>query len=181
MKSLRKIISGHDADGASCFIEDVRMVAPYHPGGNTAHSIFEVWRSESTPASNVQDWMPSSGSFKLAPPKGGTAFRIIDLPPDSQRDFSKMAGVFKAYGAADVLDHKKSAHAAFHRTNSLDYAVVLEGEVWAVMDKGETLMSVGDVLIQRGTNHAWSNRSSSNCRLLFVLIDATPIDKESLQ
>ena len=59
-----------------------------------------------------------------------------------------------------------------HRTASLDYAVILEGEVWAVIDGGETLMKKGDVLIQRGTIHAWSNRSDKPCTILFVLSNA---------
>ena len=59
-----------------------------------------------------------------------------------------------------------------HETDTIDYAFVLSGEVYAVMDKGEKLLKAGDVLIQRGNNHAWSNRSGSNCRMAFVLIDA---------
>jgi uncharacterized cupin superfamily protein len=58
-----------------------------------------------------------------------------------------------------------------HRTETVDYAIVLEGEIWAVMDEGETLLRAGDVLIQRGTNHAWANRSASTARIAFVLID----------
>ena len=62
-----------------------------------------------------------------------------------------------------------------HRTNSIDYAIVLSGEIWAVMDVGETKMRAGDVLIQRGTNHAWANRSNRPARVAFVLIDAKPV------
>ena len=61
-----------------------------------------------------------------------------------------------------------------HKTETVDYAIVLEGEIWSVMDEGETLMRAGDVLIQRGTNHAWANRSSRTARIAFVLIDAEP-------
>ncbi len=58
-----------------------------------------------------------------------------------------------------------------HRTESVDYAIILEGEIWAVMDKNETLMRTGDVLVQRGTNHAWANRSDNTARIAFVLLD----------
>ena len=58
-----------------------------------------------------------------------------------------------------------------HRTETVDYAIVLEGEIWAVMDEGETLLRAGDVLVQRGTNHAWANRSSKRARIAFILID----------
>jgi quercetin dioxygenase-like cupin family protein len=67
-------------------------------------------------------------------------------------------------------------HAHMHRTRSIDYAIVLSGEVWAVMDVGETRLTAGDVLIQRGTNHAWANRSNTPCIVAFVLIDAQPLE-----
>ena len=63
----------------------------------------------------------------------------------------------------------------FHKTNTVDYAIVLEGEIWAMLDEGQTLMHAGDVLIQRRTNHSWSNRSSENCRIAFILLDAEPV------
>ena len=62
-----------------------------------------------------------------------------------------------------------------HRTRSIDYAIVLSGEIWAVMDVGETKLVAGDVLVQRGTNHAWANRSNAPCVVAFVLIDAIPL------
>ena len=68
-------------------------------------------------------------------------------------------------------DRRPGKHPGMHRTETVDYAIVLEGEIWAVMDEGETLMRAGDVLIQRGTNHAWANRSNATARIAFVLID----------
>jgi quercetin dioxygenase-like cupin family protein len=62
-----------------------------------------------------------------------------------------------------------------HRTQTVDYAIVLSGEIWALMDSGETKMKAGDILVQRGTNHAWSNRSNKPCLVAFVLIDAKPL------
>jgi quercetin dioxygenase-like cupin family protein len=62
-----------------------------------------------------------------------------------------------------------------HRTASVDYAFVLEGEIWAILETSEVCLKQGDVLIQRGTNHAWSNRSSSQALVGFVLVDAHPV------
>ena len=67
-------------------------------------------------------------------------------------------------------------HPGMHKTATVDYAIVLTGEIWAVMDKDESLMKPGDILIQRGTNHAWSNRTNESCRVAFTLIDAVPVD-----
>jgi len=61
-----------------------------------------------------------------------------------------------------------------HRTRTLDYAIVLSGEIWAVLDEGEVLLRAGDCLVQRGTNHAWSNRSDVPCTIAFVLVAAAP-------
>jgi uncharacterized cupin superfamily protein len=72
----------------------------------------------------------------------------------------------------EVLIGIVDRHLFFHTTHTLDHAIVLEGEIWAVMDEGETLMRVGDVLIQRVTSHSWSNRSSRDCKMAFVLVDA---------
>jgi quercetin dioxygenase-like cupin family protein len=63
-----------------------------------------------------------------------------------------------------------------HRTRSLDFAIVLSGEIWAILDVGEKKMVAGDLLVQRGTNHAWANRSEEPCRVAFTLIDAKPIE-----
>jgi len=68
-------------------------------------------------------------------------------------------------------DKRDGKHPGMHTTDTVDYAIVLEGEIWAVMDEDETLMRAGDVLIQRGTNHAWANRSDKTARIAFVLID----------
>jgi uncharacterized cupin superfamily protein len=74
---------------------------------------------------------------------------------------------------AQAAPREKRRHPGMHRTRTLDYAIVLSGEIYAVLDEGEVLLEAGDVLVQRGTNHAWSNRSERPCRIAFVLVDAT--------
>ena len=116
---------------------------------------------------------------QVAPPDGGSIFRVVQFPPD--KDWAAKAAA--AGGSMAIDETAKSAstggpvrHAHMHRTRSIDYAIVLSGEIWAVMDEGETKMVAGDVLIQRGTNHAWANRSGEPCVVAFVLIDAKPLD-----
>ena len=105
--------------------------------------------------------------------RGGSVIRITDVPPRSAR----------AYGAEDLrrrgcktTSDRSARHPGFHATDTVDYAICLEGEVWAVLDEDETLMRAGDVLIQRGTYHAWSNRSDKIARMAFILIDAEPLE-----
>ncbi|NNE85144.1 MAG: cupin domain-containing protein, partial [Alphaproteobacteria bacterium] len=102
-----------------------------------------------------------------------TIFRYAEIPPDEVWMGSDLGEAFNKMGSDDA--HDADADTAFmHETQTTDYAIVLEGEMWAVMEEGETLLKANDVLIQRGTNHAWSNRSGKPALMLFVLIGAKP-------
>ena len=104
--------------------------------------------------------------------RSGTIFRVVDFPPDSVwKHGADPAAAFAALHARHAAD-PTSRDPAMHKTASVDYAMVLDGEIWAVMDTDERLMKAGDVLIQRGTNHAWSNRTERHCRMMFVLCGA---------
>ena len=78
-------------------------------------------------------------------------------------------------GEGFARDYTNAKHPGFHKTATIDYAIVLNGEIHAVLDTGEALLRAGDVLVQRGTNHAWSNRTSEPVSIAFVLIDATAV------
>jgi uncharacterized cupin superfamily protein len=75
---------------------------------------------------------------------------------------------------AAARDRNNPRHRGFHKTDTIDYAIVLSGEIVAMMDEGETVLKTGDVLVQRGTNHAWSNRTNETTYIAFILIDAEP-------
>jgi hypothetical protein len=136
-----------------------------------------LWVTDRCPASNQssEDTSPSGRRLGIEPPKHGSIFRIVDFPPDKAFEGIDVRGMMAEIGGAHVVDRGNPRHAMFHKTNTVDYAIVLEGEIWAMLDEGETLMCAGDVLIQRGTNHSWANRSSENCRIAFILLDAEPI------
>jgi mannose-6-phosphate isomerase-like protein (cupin superfamily) len=101
--------------------------------------------------------------------------RIIEFGPEGEwlqklaQDDAK--DVFGAMGTNKASTYQAGTHPLMHRTETVDYAVVLEGEIYLVLDKEERLMQQGDFLVERGTNHAWSNRSGKPCKMLFVLID----------
>jgi hypothetical protein len=133
-----------------------------------------MWVTDVIPVSNEgdQNTCPDGNTANIPPPANGTVIRITDILPDApvHADPSEMIA-----RGAQIDPERSKKHPGFHRTDMIDYAIVLEGEVWAVMDEGETLMKAGDVLIQRGTYHAWSNRSDKPCRMAFVLVDAHPV------
>jgi hypothetical protein len=107
--------------------------------------------------------------------------RIISYPPDSVRlaslEQERAGGADTGSGRAAALDRGTPRHPGFHKTRSIDYAIVLSGEIYALMDEGEKLLRQGDVLIQRGTNHAWSNRTDDPAVLAFILIDGKSLEK----
>ena len=173
LPAIRRLVTADDAEGLSRIVEDAPAAAirtvPERPGYHAVN----VWRTEETPVPiNAGD--SAIHHHGILPPKNGTILRIIDFPPepaDAEELKRRLHATFS--GMYRDAQHDKGAgkHPGMHRTDTVDYAIVLEGEIWAVMDEGETRMRAGDVLIQRGTNHAWANRSKKTARLAFVLID----------
>ena len=105
----------------------------------------------------------------ITPPDGGSVFRIVEFTPDndavSNEEMKKELGL-------DPDDGTVVRHPGMHRTRSVDYAIVLKGEIDMLVDDDEVHVKEGDVIVQRGTNHAWANRGTENCIIAFVLIDA---------
>ncbi|XAH23011.1 cupin domain-containing protein [Xylophilus sp. GW821-FHT01B05] len=173
--TIRRVVTGHDAEGRSCIAEDgparnVRTLAS-RPGFQAVN----LWCTTSSPASiDAEDGLDALQG--IAPPPRGSVLRIIDLPPESKDPEETRQRIQATFGSVFRDAHRDDAgtqkHPGMHCTESVDYALVLQGEVFAVLDTQETLLRAGDVLIQRGTQHAWANRSDTVARLAFVLIDA---------
>ena len=176
---VRRIVTGHNAEGRSCFISDgpAPHVFQRHIGSTR---VTEIWKTFGSPADNIEAGEPTAPPYRLTPPEQGTVLRIISYPPDKIRlaslEQERAGGADEASGRAAALDRGNPRHPGFHKTHSVDYAIVLSGEIYALMDEGETLLKQGDVLIQRGTNHAWSNRTDEPAVLAFILIDAKPVE-----
>ena len=172
-KPYRRIVTGHNAQGRSIIASDgpperLQAMGPNGPW------LREYWNTRETPA--VIDRLggePPESKVILAPPPRGTRIRVVDIPPESAEDAaldSKAAAEhFARIGAAGAFTGGQ--HPMMHRTETIDYGIVLEGEVTLIVDESETLVRAGDITIQRGTNHAWVNRSAANCRIAFILID----------
>jgi len=157
---MKRVVTGHDAQGRSVFvIEDVPQPLVLEKAGGLR--LTELWATPN-----------ETRERRIEPDPGGTVFRVIDYPPDSERLKSIDPEAHFASMGAQAAPREKRRHPGMHRTRTLDYAIVLSGEIYAVLDEGEVLLEAGDVLVQRGTNHAWSNRSERPCRIAFVLVDA---------
>ena len=139
----------------------------------------ELWETRSAPADNSGTRDAADHERRIEPTGGGTVFRIIEYPPDSVRLATLDPERFFRGMGAQAADAATRRHPGMHRTDTLDYCVVLSGEIWAVLDEDEVLLRAGDCLVQRGTNHAWSNRSDRPCTIAFVLVAAGPLRPRS--
>lgn len=170
----RRVLTAIDAKGRSYIAEDGPSPAEFVLPGSTYRST-NMWRTHAAPgAIDAHDDIAEHRG--VLPPSRGTVLRVIDFPPSGDATPEQRAAMVKAVFAAlypDADHHEGSARSAsMHTTDTVDYAIVLEGEIVAVMDRDETILRAGDILIQRGTPHGWENRSGHPARIAFVLIDA---------
>jgi hypothetical protein len=174
-RAVRRIVTGHDAEGRSIVQEDGPPPRVVTLGGESGTTFHEVWNTRATPAPiDPASGEPSEPGISLLPPKNGTRIRILDIPPydGSVAALPREAvrALFEAIGAGHALA-EDPPHPLMHRTETIDYGIVLEGELVLILDEGETIVRAGDIIVQRGTSHAWANRSQANARIAFVLID----------
>jgi mannose-6-phosphate isomerase-like protein (cupin superfamily) len=174
---VRRVVTGHDAEGNAVVAMDgaapnIRTVPNRPPG----YWVTQIWMTDAAPAPIDNGADPTYRALRIEPKKNGTVIRVIEFPPEAgfieKIDAKTAQASFTAYGSASASTVKKdSPHPFMHRTETIDYGIVLSGEIYMVLDKSETRLEAGDVVVQRGTNHAWSNRSNSPCKMAFILID----------
>jgi quercetin dioxygenase-like cupin family protein len=176
-KQVRRVVTGHDEDGKAVVISDGPApfvhVNPIDPEWYST----DIWRTGETPARIVAAAPePTLGPRRQMPDRRGTVLRINHFPPESEAvrrmtpEDSRRA--FAALGNEKAATFGRGGrHPLMHRTETIDYAIVLSGEITMVMDDQDVLLRAGDVLVQCGTNHAWVNRSDAPCTVAFVLLD----------
>ena len=174
---MRRIVTGHDDAGNAIIVSDapperVQRVGEHGP------VFYEMWNTRETPARiDRRSGEPKEQQLTLPPPRNGTRVRILDIPPETEAmkrmDAETARAHFAEIGAAEASTNSGpgAPHPFMHRTQTIDYGIVIEGEITLIVDRGESIVRAGDVVVQRGTNHAWANRSGRNCRIAFVLID----------
>ena len=177
---IRRIVTGHDASGKA--IVEIDGIAPnmkVRPGAGFVSSL--LWVTDETPARMDLRQDRADRAIGVPPPPNGSILRVVDFPPvTEQAEAMDQEALLKSMGAGHHAHGGAQArHAFMHRTKSVDYAIVLEGEIDMLLDDSEVHLKAGDFLVQQGTNHAWVNRSDKMCRIAFVLIDAIdPLEKQ---
>jgi len=176
-KPIRRVVMGHDENGKAVVKSD--GPAPFvhiNPRDDNDWST-DLWRTSETPVKIVPEHEePTLGPRRQMPRPNGTVFRINHFAPESadvrNRTVEQARAAFAALGNEPASTYGRGgSHPASHRTETLDYALILSGEITMIIDDGEVELKAGDVVIQCGTNHAWSNRSDKPCEVMFVLID----------
>jgi mannose-6-phosphate isomerase-like protein (cupin superfamily) len=173
---IYRVVTGHDAQGRAVIAQQGALPTVVELAAIPGTVFHEVWETRASPAPVGNEADPTLGPLTLPPPPGGTRLRFVDIPPDTD-DYLRTGAARMGDAFAEIGDVGASTvtgaspHPLMHRTQSVDYGVVIEGEMVLVLDEGEAVLRPGSVVIQRGTNHAWANRSGRVCRMLFVLID----------
>jgi mannose-6-phosphate isomerase-like protein (cupin superfamily) len=176
---IHRVVTGHDAEGKAIIQSNgplPKVIELEHIRGTFFH---EVWCTKGAPVLISQaEADPTVGPLMLPPPSQGTRIRFVDSQPDSAeflaRGHERMSAAFAQIGDTAASTVKSdSPHPLMHRTETVDYGIVISGEMTLILDDSEVPLKPGSVVIQRGTNHAWANRSDKPCRMLFILVDGT--------
>jgi mannose-6-phosphate isomerase-like protein (cupin superfamily) len=169
---IRRVVTGLDADNKAVVLFDSRVALAAGPAGIAS---VNLWITDSYPPAltfNGDD--PATRPIGISPPDNGTKFRIVEFPPLDAATEAKMDPQLlqKSVGDRAPARGVPTTHPLMHRTRSLDYAVVLSGEVDMMLDGTSVRLKPGDTVVQQATNHAWVNRGTVPCRILFVLMDS---------
>jgi hypothetical protein len=177
-KPVRRIVTVDREDGTSTAIQDGPSPDVRYDEARPGFSSTRIWVTDRTPAriKGVRESLDSPHT--LEPPPEGSVCRIVTFPPDD--GFIRKIGAkqvqqyFESMGSpAASTFHSKSPHPYMQKTKTLDFCLILEGEITLILDLEEVQLKKGDTVVQRGTNHAWSNRSSAPCVIAFSSHDAT--------
>ena len=164
--TIRRVVTGHDADGKSVVVFD--DVHDYKRR-------VQIWTTEGSPADNSGEVADAAlRETRLEAPPQGSLFWMVELPPSRELAPGAAAETAERLAAEGAVT-RRDGRPGMHTTRTIDYMVVLDGEVTLLLDEGEVTLHKYDTVVQRGTAHHWENRGTEPARLAFVLLDAQPL------
>jgi mannose-6-phosphate isomerase-like protein (cupin superfamily) len=168
---IRRVVTGLDADNRAVVMFDSRVPLQTGPYGLNSTNL---WVTNTYPLGFSFKDDTSAIPVGISPLDNGTKFRVVEFPPLDKATEAKMEPGFlmKAVGAVAPARGRPVTHPLMHRTRSVDYAVVLSGEIDMMLDDTVVHLKPGDTIVQQATNHAWVNHGTEMCRILFVLMDS---------
>lgn len=170
-RPVRRIVTGHDSSGKAVILSD--GPTPHVSQRGEGNVISLMWITNETPADVSRTDDRANQKTGVPPPRNGTILRVVDFAPQSGREVKGVDHheILKQMGI-DPATQGYQRHTFTHRTRSIDYAIVLDGEIDMLLDDSEVHLKAGDIMVQQATNHAWVNTSGRPCRICFVLIDS---------
>ena len=169
---MRRVVTGHNEEGKSIVTIDG---PPSCSIGEDVGGLFELWNTDGSIINTKDTSDRADTKIALSPPKNGTKFRYFQINPTPEgvpeEVLQNMAA--EAFGKIGAAHHRvdTSKHPAMHKTDTIDYIILLKGDVTLILDEEEVDIKPHDVVVQRGTNHAWVNNGSEPALLIAVLVD----------
>jgi mannose-6-phosphate isomerase-like protein (cupin superfamily) len=172
--SIRRVVTCKNPSGKAVAMIDAPATS-VHQRAEMGVTNTLLWVTDSVPAdlSTAED--AATRKVGIAPPPGGTIFRIVEFATQKEitADYESRLKMMQAIGLApEGPSRERPRDPGMHRTRTIDYAVILSGEIDMLLDDSEVHLKAGDVVVQRGTNHAWVNRGNAPCQVAFILLDA---------
>jgi len=172
--TVRRVVTGKDKSGKAIIAMD-GVATRVHQRAQLGVTNCLLWATNSSPAKLSKGGDAADQEIGIVPGQNGTIFRMIQFEPqkDIQTDPHTKLQLFKKMGLApEGPSSENPRDPGMHRTRTIDYVVILSGEIDMLLDETEVHLKAGDVMVQRGTNHAWVNRGTEPCVAIFVLVDA---------
>lgn len=168
--TTRRVVTAINAQGKSYFVKDGPTPGHFDAG------IFqsdELWVDDPAhPDPNVSKDPVDAPPHKLGPPPGGSTVRFFTFPPEGAKPTMNREQIIESLKNWDSGDAMEENDPGMHTTATIDYGIVLSGEIDLELDEGEVHLRAGDIVIQRATRHAWRNRSEKPCTMAFILISS---------
>jgi mannose-6-phosphate isomerase-like protein (cupin superfamily) len=169
---IRRVVTGHDENGKAVVILD--GAPPINNRAETGNAMALIWSTLGAPADNRGNEDGGAHVVPIAPTDGGSTIRIVEYPPESTDGPARDERAHLESLGGHVPE-TPARHPGMHKTDSVDYALILAGEIDMLLDDDDVHLTAGDVVVQRGTYHAWANRGAVPCRIAFILIGADPL------
>lgn len=176
---MRRVITGV-VEGKSVFLADGEPANCHEYAGWPGHMTSVVWATAAPASLPVGPYSEPQPGIRASPEPGETRLMLVRFPPDTIFVDPHFNGpTYEAEAATHLkglIDAFEPDGSGMHRTHSIDYDIVLDGEIWLELDDGaETLLKAGDIVVQGGTRHAWRNRNDCDATMVFVLVGAGAI------
>ena len=170
-KPVRRVVTGHDAGGKAVILSD--GPTPYVAQRGEGNVVSLMWITNESPVDVSSTADRANQKTGVPPPRNGSILRVVDFAPQANAEVKGIDHheILKQMGI-DPATQGYQRHTFTHRTRSIDYAIVLEGEIDMLLDDTQVHMKAGDIMVQQATNHAWVNRGTEPCRIAFILIDS---------